>query len=430
MSRIKKILAKIVKADIIKVFSLTSVSTLVKMTTGFVSIKVVASIIGPAGVALLGQLNNFSTILMQLASGGINNGITKYVSEYKQDKDILSVYLSAALRITVFCSLFFGIILIAISGYLSRLIMSSHEYKNIFVIFGVTLLLYALNNMLLSIINGFKEFRKYVIINIANSFVGLAFTLYFVLTLGLKGAMISAVTYQSVMFFITLVMIRKQFWMSWYYFKEKINGSIIRQYLQYSLMALVTAACVPVTQLILRSNVISQLSLEQAGWWEGMNRISHMAVLVVTTSFSVYYLPRLSEIKERWVLRKEILKSYAVIIPMLIVGFTFVYLLRNWIIRILFTPDFYPMEQLFIWQLLGDLFKVASWLLSFLMVAKAKTKLFISTEVIFSAIYLALGFIMVRNNGIVGLTQAYLINYVLYTITMFMAFRQILLARE
>ena len=430
MSRIKKILAKIVKADIIKVFSLTSVSTLVKMATGFVSIKVVASIIGPAGVALLGQLNNFSTILMQLASGGINNGITKYVSEYKQNKDRLSVYLSAALRITVFCSLFFGIILIVISGYLSRLIMSSHEYKNVFVIFGVTLLLYALNNMLLSIINGFKEFRKYVIINIANSFVGLAFTLCFVLMLGLKGAMISAVTYQSVMFFITLVMIRKQFWMSWDYFKEKINGSIIRQYLQYSLMALVTAACVPVTQLILRSNVISQLSLEQAGWWEGMNRISHMAVLVVTTSFSVYYLPRLSEIKERWVLRKEILKSYAVIIPMLLVGFTFVYLLRNWIIRILFTPDFYPMEQLFIWQLLGDLFKVASWLFSFLMVAKAKAKLFISTEVIFSALYLALGFIMVRNNGIVGLTQAYLINYVLYTITMFIAFRQILLARE
>ena len=152
--------------------------------------------------------------------------------------------------------------------------------------------------------------------------------------------------------------------------------------------------------------------------------------MVITTSFSVYYLPRLSEIKERWELKKEILKSYAVIIPMLLVGFTLIYVFRNFVIRILFTPDFYPMEQLFIWQLLGDLFKISSWLLSFLMIAKAKTKLFISTEIIFSAIYLTLGFVMVRNKGIVGLTQAYMMNYVLYTITMTIAFRQILLAKR
>lgn len=36
-------------ADIVKVFSLTSLSTLVKMLTGFVSVKVVASIIGLQG---------------------------------------------------------------------------------------------------------------------------------------------------------------------------------------------------------------------------------------------------------------------------------------------------------------------------------------------------------------------------------------------
>ena len=62
---------RVAKADIIKVFSLTSISTLVRMCTGLVSVKVVASIIGPAGVALVGQLNNFSTIALSLATGGI-----------------------------------------------------------------------------------------------------------------------------------------------------------------------------------------------------------------------------------------------------------------------------------------------------------------------------------------------------------------------
>ena len=52
LTRIKKIIA----TDLVKVTSLNAVATLVRMLTGFISVKVVAVLIGPAGVALLGQL--------------------------------------------------------------------------------------------------------------------------------------------------------------------------------------------------------------------------------------------------------------------------------------------------------------------------------------------------------------------------------------
>ena len=123
MGKISSIIHRILRADIIKVFSLTSVATLVKMATGLVSVKVVAGIIGPAGVALVGQLNNFASIVMQLACGGINSGVTKYVSEDKEDKGRLRSLLSTALRITVFCSVAVGLVMIAFNRRLSRLIM-------------------------------------------------------------------------------------------------------------------------------------------------------------------------------------------------------------------------------------------------------------------------------------------------------------------
>ena len=84
VAKAKSFISRVLKADIVKVFSLTSISTLVKMCTGLVSVKIVASIIGPAGVALVGQLNNFSTIALSLATGGINSGIPKYIAEYKR----------------------------------------------------------------------------------------------------------------------------------------------------------------------------------------------------------------------------------------------------------------------------------------------------------------------------------------------------------
>lgn len=68
--------------------------------------------------------------------------------------------------------------------------------------------------------------------------------------------------------------------------------------MHYTLMALTTAATVPVSQMLLRGYVISEISPVEAGWWEGMNRISHMYLMVITSSFSVYYLPRLSELKD------------------------------------------------------------------------------------------------------------------------------------
>lgn len=417
------------KADIVKVFSLTSVSTLVKMLTGFVSVKVVASIIGPAGVALVGQLNNFATIAMSLSSGGINNGITKYISEFKNDEGKVRTYLSTALRITVICSLCVGVAMIVLNRLLSRLILQTEEYWYVFLIFGFTILLYALNLMLLSVVNGFKEFKKYVKINIANSIVGLCFTLVFVLTLGLPGALVSAVTYQSVMLFITMWMVRKSSWAAWSNFKERLNRLASKQYFKYTLMTLTTAATLPISQLLLRSYVISEISPIEAGWWEAMNRLSNMYLMVITTSFTVYYMPRLSELSDKFELRREIFKAYKLIVPILIVGFALIYLFRHLIIRILFSPEFLPMENLFIWQLIGDFFKICSWLLAFIMVAKAMSKAYIATEIIFALLYIAFGFVFIRMNGVVGITQAYLLNFVMYMICMIILFRGIIFKR-
>ena len=417
------------KEDIVKVFSFNAISTLVRMLTGLISVKVVASIIGPCGIALLGQLNNFSTILLGVANGGINSGITKYVAEYKEDESAIKKILSNALQITLFFTFIVSLGLIILHNQLSRLVMLSDEYGYVFLIFGFTIFLYTLNTLLISILNGYKEFKRYVIVNISGTIVGLLFTICFVFSMGLKGALISAVSYQSVVFFITFWICRKAPWLSVIYYRERLDRKMLRRFLNYSAMTLVSLSVVPVSQMLLRGYVISEISMTEAGWWEAMNRISNVYLMVITTSFSIYYLPRLSVIKEISELRYEIFKCYKVIIPILLSGLTLVYLLRHFVVMILFSPDFYPMESLFIWQLLGDFFKISSWLLAFLMVAKSMTKTFIATEVVFSGLFVVLGYLFMNLNGVVGITQAYFVNYVIYTVCMVVIFRKIIVYR-
>lgn len=423
-------LRNILKTDIVKVFSLTSISTLVRMLTGFISVKVVASIIGPAGVALVGQLNSFASIIMSLSTGGINSGITKYIAEYKNDNSLVRECLSTAYKITIICSITVGLFLILFNSYISQYVMLSDEYGYVFIIFGFTVLFYALNMNIASIINGFKEFEVYVKINIAGSIIGVLFTISLVLLWGIKGALISAITFQSVMLFITLWIIRKSNWLKWSNFKNKINRDITKKYIGYSFMAFTIAATAPVSQMLLRGYVMSEISATEAGWWEAINRISNMYLMVITTSFSVYYLPRLSELTDAKELRHEIFKSYKLILPSLLIMFSLIYILRFFIINLLFTHEFYPMEKLFLWQLCGDFFKMGSWILSYMMVAKAMTKWFITTEIGFSLLFVILGFYFIQINGVVGITQAYLINYILYLLMMIFVFRKLLIWKK
>ena len=426
VAKAKSFISRVLKADIVKVFSLTSISTLVKMCTGLVSVKIVASIIGPAGVALVGQLNNFSTIALSLATGGINSGITKYVAEYKSDASKVKQYLATAFRITVVCSLLVGLVLLLLCKQLSSLIMMTPQYWYVFAIFGITITFYGLNNMLVSVVNGYKQFNKYVKVNVVSSIFGVSFTVALVLALGLPGALISAVTFQSLMIFVSVLMLRKLEWLRKDWLVGKFKRTIASQYFRYALMTLLSAFLVPISQMLLRGYVISEISITEAGWWEGMNRISNMYLMVITSSFSVYYLPRLSEISDRIELRHEIFKCYKVIVPLLLAGFTVIYFLRFFIVKLLFTHEFMPMTQLFIWHMAGDFFKICSWLLAFLMVAKSMTKAYISTEIIFTLSYILLGYTFIRLDGIVGLCQAYLTNYVLYLVVLTFMFRKLL----
>jgi putative flippase, involved in lipopolysaccharide biosynthesis len=423
---LKELIDRFCRSELVKVFSLSSVATLVKMLTGLISTKVVAVLIGPDGVALLGQLNNLVYIVQYLASGAINNGVVKYVSEHKGSVGKVRTLLTNALLVTVVCSLACGTAMIACHGRLSRWIMLSDEYGYIFIVFGVTVILYAFNMLLLSIVNGYREYKMFIRINVANSLAGLVFAVVLTLLYGLPGALIGATTYQSAVFFVTLYMVRRKPWARWSYFRGRIDRSIIRNYLKYALMTLVSIGTMPVAQILIRRYIMLDLSELEAGWWEAMNRISNIYLLVVTTSFSVYYLPRLSEITEPNEVRREIGKAFKVIIPLLLTGFVLVYLCRFLIIRILFTSEFLPMAKLFGWQMGSDLFKIGCYILTYVMIAKARTVVYVTTEIVFTIIYIGLACqLMQTSAGIIGVTQAGMAAYLLHMGVVYLYLRKI-----
>jgi PST family polysaccharide transporter len=148
--------------------------------------------------------------------------------------------------------------------------------------------------------------------------------------------------------------------------------------------------------------------------------------MIITSSFGVYYLPRLSELKTGIEIKKEIKTAYKVIIPCMAAGLTAVYFGRFLIIDILFSNDFREMSGLFFWHLVGDFLKIASWLIAYLLHAKSMTRLFIATEIFFTASYVGLAIFSSELIGLNGVVLGYAINYSIYLTTVyFLVYRRI-----
>ena len=414
---------------LIKTSVLTAISTIIKVISAFVINKVIAIYIGPSGLAIVGQLQNFMELIVAFSNGAITNGIVKYTAEYQTIEEKQKIF-SSSIIISLVCSFIISIFLFGFSDYLSELILKDIQYSSVFIVFGVTVFLFALNTVLMSILNGQKEIKKYILVNIVSSIFSLFFTSFLIMQLNLMGALYALVTNQSVIFFVTLAFVIKSNWFKLEYFKQGLDKESFSKLSKYSLMAITSALTVPVSHLIIRNYIGENLGWDSAGYWQGIWYISSMYLMIVTTSLSVYYLPRLSEIQDNAELKKEIFNGYKIIMPIVIVMSILIFLLKEYIILIAFSKEFFPMLELFIWQLIGDVIKIASWLLGFITLAKAMTKVFIYTEIIFSILFVFFSMFFLNTFGLIGITYAFALNYFLHLIVMIFIFRKIFINKK
>ena len=120
----------------------------------------------------------------------------------------------------------------------------------------------------------------------------------------------------------------------------------------FSKMAIVSLIVLPLAQMIVRTYLIDHKGTNEAGLWESMNKISNIYLTVITTSLSVYYLPKLAGLKNDGEIRKEVMSVYKLLIPFLLIISLVLILFKYYIINILFADGFQRMENPFYFQLL------------------------------------------------------------------------------
>jgi len=400
--------------NIVRAGFYSAIATGARLLAALVVIKLVAWFAGPEGVGKLGQFTSLMSLLAVLAGGGISAGIVKYVAEYRHDPQRLARLLAAALWYALCASILMGCLALLFSRQLAVWLLDDPAYAGLIRVLAVAQLGIALVNYILAVINGFMDVRRLALIQVLGSLLSIVMVIWLARWLHLYGALLALIVSQL----LWLVVGLPAWWRSPYFQRSMLRLRFDREMTlrlaAFSVMTLTAALVSPLVNIAVRDHLALQLGWEQVGYWQAVSKVSDAYLLFLTAAINIYYLPKLAAIRERAALVAELRNAYRYILPVVVVLAAAVYALREWVTRLLFSADFAPANALYGPQLAGDVVKIASFILSYVMLAKAMTRLFVISECVFAASYLALVYVFTAHFGLVGAMYAFAANYLAY----------------
>jgi len=387
---------------------------------------VVAIYTGPTGMAMLGQVQSMVTSLNGIINAPVGSGIVRYTAEKQGEGfDACAPWWRASLQWVLIISAIAIPAGLLLAKPIAVWIFKDQKLAWVVMVTVSILPFTAIGTLFNSIINGQQLYRRYVGLGMLSVLISGSVMLMMIAIYNIQGALLAAAVQAALIGVVMLIANLRQPWLKLRFWLEAVDPKARKQIGGYMLMAITSALTVPLSLIMIRNILISQVGWDATGQWQAVYKISEVYLGVITMALGTYYLPRLASLTNVDAIISEINKTACVIIPMVATMALGVYLLRDVAITLLFTEAFRSARDLFAIQLAGDVIKIASWLYAYPMLSRGATKWFISTEILFSLSFVALTYLFVPKMGLNGVTVSYLVNYSLYFIIIYLSRKKI-----
>lgn len=409
---------------LLKVTSANTGLVLVRMVFSLISQKALAVLIGAEGIALVGNLKNVISFFEQFSILGTSNGLVKYISEYKDDKKQLNYLFSTVFVFSIIASILSFIVMFFWSEALNNAVFGvDNDYGFVFKILAFILPFVGVNGILYSLLNGLSAYKLFSKIGVIVVVLSTVLIVILTLKFGLIGSLLAFSIIPLLQFLIYIIFCNKTYSAFIDLKAISLNLNFKNQLLSFSLMTMVVVFLININDIAIRHLIEDKASIVDAGNWTAMNSVSKVYMQFTAAIFPLYILPVYAKINNVIEFRKEVLKIYKMLLPLLVSGMLLVFIFRKLIIEVLYTSEFLGMAGLFKWQLLGDLVKFIAIVLSYQFIAKKQIGYFIFTEAISVLMFYSFSVSFIDIYGAEGIVIAHFLRYVLYLIVVFFILR-------
>lgn len=330
-------------------------------------------------------------MVLFISSAGIPLGITRYVSEWEKDGKWIEIneIVSKSIIILVIFGLFFLLLTIFFSKDISLLILGSDEYSTLLIIVAFAFPITLIVTILDAYLRGLKRFKQYVKINVIISILALVVCVILVIYYNIFGFAISLPIAALISLFVYL----------YYFNKDKLlrlknlkltNYSIsgpFKSILKLGIASLILGISDQATILAIRSLIVKNMGIEFNGIYQCVAGISNNYLAIFFLSLGAYIIPVLSEMKDIDKMNYEINNAIRLTLLMVVPIITITFVLREYIILVLYSPNFLPSSDLMVYNFTGDFFKALSFVISSWLIPRSKIRLWLIFGVIYNINY-------------------------------------------
>ena len=403
--------------QILKSSSIIGGASVIGIFIGLFKIKVVAVLLGPVGIGLIGLLQNIMAMAASVAGMGLGLAGTRQIAEANADNNQQSI--ARARR-----ALFLGTMLLAgLGGLLVWLfkeplaitfLSDINKSKWIgWLAIGVMLTVAASSQN--ALLNGMRRIADLAKLQIYSSVFATVLGISGVWLWQEEGLVIFVISVPLVTFIIGHIYVSRlpKVVVKPTPFNEiKAEWNILLR-LGFAFMAAGLAATLG--QLAIRSLVQSKLGSADLGLFQAAWTISMIYIGFVLAAMSADYYPRLTGvIRDREATIRLVNEQTE--IALLLSGPVFLAMLTlaPWVLMILYTSEFTQAAQILRWQILGDIIKVISWPLGFTIIAMGATKTYLLFESIVMIIFYIVTWLGLDYFGIEATGIGFLVMYLFY----------------
>ena len=395
---------------------LNGIAQFVKAISSLIINKVIVVLLGSPALLFVGNLKSVFTILQQISGAGVYEGAVKYLSgEYKDRQTfilqaclslmLVGFFISTALYFTLYDQI------------LDLLQLGKNDRNLIPWLTGgivLSLLCFVFHTLMQSFFHGLKSYK----IIVQSTFITALLTLvvstaliYYANKLGL----ILSVFVPSVTLLLTYCF---HFRKSWHFGRvllyKPFRLFVFQPVLSFTAMSAVAAIVFPSVLITIRTLLVEHSGVELASYWEGYSRLSLFMSGLAISSISLYYLPKLVEANTGKEMLKVVLWGVKFLFAVAFPAMLLILLFGSDVISLLYTTNFLKAIFLLKWELLGTFLKLLSFTVSFIMIAKKLTIVFVLSELISGLVFFGLSVLLVEMYGVVGASIAFAGTYFLY----------------
>jgi PST family polysaccharide transporter len=395
---------------------LNGIAQFVKAISSLIINKVIVVFLGSPALLFVGNLKSVFTILQQISGAGVYEGAVKYLSgEYKDRQTFILQACLTLMLLGFFISV--ALYFVLYDQILGLLPLGDNDRELIPWLTGgivLSLLCFVFHTLMQSFFHGLKSYKIIVQSTLISALLTLGVSTALICYANKIGLILSVFVPSVILLLTYCFHIRKSWHFGRVLFDKPFRLFVFKPVLSFTAMSAVAAIVFPSVLITIRTLLVEHSGVELASYWEGYSRLSLFMSGLAISSISLYYLPKLVEANTGQEMLKVVLWGVKFLFAVAFPAMLLIFLFGSDVISLLYTTNFLEAIFLLKWELLGTFLKLLSFTVSFIMIAKKLTTVFVLSELISGLIFFGLSVLLVEMYGVVGASIAFTGTYFLY----------------